>query len=211
MDKFALEILDKVNGFYSSAFSQLVTITLGLIAFIGVFVPILTTYYQSRTMRIERETLEEYFLNRIKNIRNEIEVELEQKILSSLGEFEKDQERKFERVIAGVFHVQANFQIDRKSYKNATKSAISAIESCIKSKDELNLQSGIKLLLERCLPNLSAEQDIYVNELDTALTRVIKEVNSINENGRYQATLHNLEKVRRETITRLSNGESSSN
>ncbi len=53
-----LIILDAANAFYQNAFNQLIAITLGVLGFVGILLPVLFGLYEKRLYRIERETLE---------------------------------------------------------------------------------------------------------------------------------------------------------
>ena len=53
-----LEILEKVNAFYIGAFDQLIILTVSVLAFCGVLVPILISTYQNKQLKLQQEALE---------------------------------------------------------------------------------------------------------------------------------------------------------
>jgi len=205
MDKVALEILEKVNSFYSSSFSQLLTVTLGLVAFVGIFVPVLTTYYQNRNIKIEKDNLEAYIDNKIESVKLELLSEVRNELLSNLSDFEEKQKSEIEKVLAGVFHVQANHQISKGSYKNATNSILQSIDCCIAGKDELNLQRGLKLLINNCLPNITLEEEPNLGILEERISTLKIDMQPLNENGRYTDILNEIEKTHKSLQKKLSN------
>ncbi|WP_462172221.1 hypothetical protein [Pseudoalteromonas xiamenensis] len=207
MDKTALEILEKVNSFYSASFSQLLTITLGLVAFIGVFVPVLTTYYQNRNIKIEKENLEEFINNKLESIKLEVTKEIRDELLNDLSEFEDKQKSQIEKVIAGVFYVQANAQLNKGFYKNAADSLFSAIVSSIKGKDELNLLRAFKLLIDRAIPNITQKEEPDFVALEERIESIEKELAPLNANGRYSDTIRDLIKAKNVLIKKLTDQE----
>ena len=52
-----IEVLNMVNTFYDQAFSRLLIITFGIVAFIGVIIPIAVGWLQSRSLRAEKNSL----------------------------------------------------------------------------------------------------------------------------------------------------------
>lgn len=67
-----LVIVEKINSFYSSAFSQLITITVAMLAFVGIIVPILYYLYQQRLFKIEVSSIEAKMEDKLDEIKNEL-------------------------------------------------------------------------------------------------------------------------------------------
>lgn len=76
-----LIVLEKLNQFYSSSFSQLVNMTIGLLAFVGVIIPVLIGLYQNKQFKQEQshilKALEESKLELIRHIESEVEQRFE--------------------------------------------------------------------------------------------------------------------------------------
>jgi hypothetical protein len=53
-----LQIIDKVNSFYSNSFSQLMTLTIAFLGFAGILLPIVLQLIQSRSFRLEERSLQ---------------------------------------------------------------------------------------------------------------------------------------------------------
>lgn len=60
-----IEILEKVNAFYSEAFNKLITITALIIGFGGFILPIIFQYFQSLSLKREREILKSQILDEV--------------------------------------------------------------------------------------------------------------------------------------------------
>lgn len=203
MDNVALEIIERVDSFYSASFSQLITLTLGIIAFAGVFVPILTTYYQNRKINIEKKNLEDQIKAHIEQLKEKIAEETKREMLQELARFEAKLEKASAGAIAGVLHVQANLHLGKSQYNSATNSILSGIENCILAEDELNLCRGIKMLIERCLPKLDKKEDPNLENLEVRISRLCDLISGLNANGRYTDMLADLQAAHKKTASRL--------
>lgn len=58
----SLKILEAVNSFYSQSFGQLMNITVAVLAFSGIVLPILITLYQKRLFKLEHLAIENKLL-----------------------------------------------------------------------------------------------------------------------------------------------------
>lgn len=61
----ALQILEQVNSFYSDAFTQLIAFTVGLLALVGVLMPMGIAAYQNRQLKHDQKTLNEKIENEL--------------------------------------------------------------------------------------------------------------------------------------------------
>lgn len=86
----SLDLLSKLDAFYSSSFSTLVTATLGIVAIIGVLLPIGITWYQNRTFRKIVDGLKQEFSDEAD---------------AKLKETEKKLKKKFKRDIRRQSHL----------------------------------------------------------------------------------------------------------
>ncbi|WP_067586617.1 hypothetical protein [Endozoicomonas ascidiicola] len=194
MEVIALEIIDKTNSFYSSAFSQLVAMTIGIIAFAGVFVPIVLSYYQSKKLKLEKNDLHDYLkkeLNSVKDSLNE-DIRLEVKKAIIIAEAKLNEEIR--SVEAGLFHIQAIHFHEAGLIEAATDSAFQSATVYATSKDEMNLGRIISMLSEDCLPKITSESKIETEELDKLTKTLVSNLEKININGRYTDTIININK-----------------
>ncbi|EKO3486424.1 hypothetical protein M3924_002042 [Vibrio fluvialis] len=139
MENFSFELLEKVNSFYSTSFNQLMTLMIGLIAFIGVFVPLLFAYYQNRKSALELEAMEAKIDQKIEQAKLELLGNIEQEISLCLESLSKGNEKKVNSLASGIYHIQANNQLNSGKYKNAGNSIATAISFAVEAEEELNL------------------------------------------------------------------------
>ncbi len=180
------------------------TITLGLVAFVGVLVPILFTFYHNRKVKLESELLQKHIEQKVSEAQAELMKYITQEVCSKFDSSCSESDKRLHVLSAGLFHLQANFQIKNKSFKNATDSSFSAIFSCIEAHDELNLKRGLEVLMKRCLPFLTPEHAVNLKELDFNLSELISALKGINENGRYTDTIFELSALKYELLHKLS-------
>lgn len=184
MDK-SLEILKSVNDFYSQSFNQLVVITVAILAFAGVLMPIMISWYQKRIFKLDHNEIETKLKENIKVILteelNQLELRLkatEEKLEEKLKAYEKNLACKVDRAIGGVLLVQANTLSSEKEHINAYQSYISACDSFISANDNLNLKISVQNVYENCLPKLRKDHfeadDSLSKNCETLIARLAK-------------------------------------
>ena len=205
MENFSFELLEKVNSFYSTSFNQLMTLTIGLIAFIGVFVPLLFAYYQNRKSTLELEALEAKIDQKIEQSKIELLNNIEQEISLCLESLSKDNEKKVNALASGIYHIQANNQLSSGKYKNAANSIAAAISYAVDGGEELNLGRQLIILTKKILPNLTAKEEPNIDGLDDMIDAIVNKISVLNENGRYTDAILDLVKAAGKARERLEN------
>ena len=207
--KETLEILEKVNAFYSASFDQLLIIVFGVIGFVGVILPLFITYYQSRQINIEKNALENY----MKNLMS-IELGKEKEILNTALEenklelskaLEKNKEELKEQIQSargGAFLIQANAEYDKGNFNSSIKSCIFAISSFIKANDENNLQRTLENLVEKNLPFSDKNIINEIPGIEEKCNLICEKLSSLNENGRYTGEIERLKSAIKRTLER---------
>ncbi len=160
-----LKILESVNQFYSQSFNQLVVITVAVLAFAGVMMPILISLYQKRIFKLEREAIEDSLKKTlqkdmdecIERMRNEYK-EKEDQYEARISKLDQKMERTISGATAASLHIQGNISIGDKQYLRAFESLTSAATNYIKADSESNLRRVLRIIIEKCLPNLKKEQ-----------------------------------------------------
>src|SRR2546429_5366367 len=84
-----LTILEKINTFYSAAWTQLVVYTTILLAIVGGLIPLLINYYQNRKFKIEQETLKREQQNSLAHLKQEMLSSLKADLDAAAVEIEK--------------------------------------------------------------------------------------------------------------------------
>ncbi|MFA0662455.1 hypothetical protein AB4619_25535 [Vibrio splendidus] len=192
MEKFSLELLEKVNSFYSDSFNQLITLTICLIAFIGVFVPLLFGYYQNRKSKLDIEALELKIVQTVADAQVELLEHIKHEIDASLKTLSDDNDIKIKSLYASIYHVQANTLINSGRYKDGGNSLITAIQSAIEAKDELNLGRQLNSLTNSVLPNLTLEEQPNIEAMENIVDKIEAHITDLNENGRYADAIRDL-------------------
>lgn len=216
-----LEILNTVNTFYSQSFNQLITITVAVLAFVGVILPILISVYQKRLFAIEHREIEQKLIVKIeaefdKKVELLIEKHKEEMLAQEdvFDELKKDVTRKFNKLEGALLHVQA---VNTKglaivsAYRDFMDSAISYIEA----ENNLNLRRVLTQVIGECLPRITKSDLEYDSELGKLHAKLIKKLKSHNTNGHYTDLIDDLElafnqaKNRIEPITKQVQGAKS--
>jgi len=201
----SIGVLESVHSFYSDSFSQLITITIAFLVFAGVLMPLMIQFYQSRSLRQDKEYLETLLRTKTEEAKSELETHLatrfaeEQEKIAAIIQKEVSEalapvERKTERAIGGLFHLQARQIADSERPTLALDSCCEALPAYIRAKDESNLQAVLFILTEQCLPDMNKtnfERDV---ELEGKINKVIELLKSHNKYGRYSRVVDEIKR-----------------
>jgi hypothetical protein len=208
------QILQAVNTFYEVAFSHLITITIAILGFGGVILPIVLQFIQQRSFRLERSTLESQIHADMTKARDELRAELEkqfetektemQNILKS--ELENMNARINEQVSAakgGTFLLQGNVDLGLKLNGRAAMDYCWAIDCYIQGNDEANARIALENLINYDLPYLNSQSFEEEERLNGLIDTTINLLIAKNVNGRYQKAIDNISKGRNQAMKRL--------
>jgi hypothetical protein len=210
-----LKILESVEKFYAHSFSQLVTITIALVALAGIIMPILITLFQMRIFKIEHsqikleleKEMEVKFSSELEKytstLRNEYEVK-ESEYKSELKRVEKKSEKDTNIALGGLYLLQGNMNINNKLYISGAYSYIHSSIFHIKSDLESSLKIALNNLCNHCYPNLSKEDFKHEEELNEYHTKLINDLKEYNTNKRYSSEIKTLRIAYDDAINRKS-------
>ena len=176
----SLDILEKVDYFYNSAWNKLILIG----GIIGIVVPLLFHWYQKKVLVLSENKLKA----EIKSETSKIEERIEESIQSELEEKIKDYEKKIELLNASfnakVFHLQANSSFEKGNYQSALANYITASFNYLKSDDFSNLQITLSAISDSCLQHLSSEEinDIKISHNEN-LDKLLEELGEKDNDG----------------------------
>lgn len=215
-----IELLQTVNSFYDQAFNRLLVITFGLIAFIGIFVPLVTGWLQLKSLRAEKAALLAELRLQLDTERDALAKEVEKSVEERFSTIESAYEEKIDNLSeqleiayaiaeARSFHLQG-----RSNLKNHPARSIEdfchATAGYLDGKDEANAQTCARVITENCLPRISSEE-YKSNKIEKFCTDTIECLRKHNENGRYQHFIDRMERAMDSASTRDAVGGGASN
>ncbi len=172
-----LQILEKVNAYYSTSFGALMTWTIALIGVIGVVVPIVFQVFQYFSFkRASEDTKRKIIAEATKGIE-----ERYQKI-----------EKESQKALAGVFALQAESSLKGKDFATSVESASNACWYWLNADDLRNLSLTIDVLLKG-LPRLKKDDFTRDHDLEPSIRGLIELMKEKNENGAYTDRIAQIE------------------
>ena len=163
-----------------------------LILIIGVVIPILTSFLQRRSFRINEEKLRKELLEYLDGMRSSLQIDVDQRmkqrgaeIESALGDMRKDVRRRMSFSSGGVFYLQGNYHLDRSHHLLALDDFVTAAKYWIRAKDESNLQNALKRIYKDCLPKISIEDMRKLKDIWSSFQELQEELKKRDEDGRY--------------------------
>lgn len=195
-----LVILTKLNDLYSGALNQIITYTIGLMAFVGILVPSLISYLQNKQFRRDHESIKLEILAELKERNEVLEKELAERVDKEFNLIKVNMLReiteKSAQVSGRVNHNQATMCQKDGFYNHATRAAIWAANDYLIGKHEGNL---VKILSH--LPSLLSQLDKSIleeeSDIETMLNAMLEQLEKFNENGRYSNEVENIQKALR--------------
>lgn len=197
-------LLTTVNAFYDQAFNKLLLITFGLIAFIGVIVPLAIGWVQLRTLRAEKGSLLNELRSEVEAERASVRSHIDELVGERVDAIRTEYEKRFSDLAAELevaasaaearsFHLQGNTYRTSKTPHLGITDYCHAAPLYIAAADEANAQRCIRNLIEDCLPKTNSEQ--YKKfKVEENCNRLIKALKKENTNGRYVNDIDKLER-----------------
>lgn len=201
-----VELLEKVDAFYNSAWDKLIFVAGVFVGLIGIVVPFIVQYFQSRSLKLqEREIMidVERQLSGLKQslveeIRNEYRAEVENLRGAFHIEVKKLNvaiDRSIDISRARTLHLEAQAWLKSNDYLNASGSFFRCLRLYMKCEEYESASKVIRGLNKLILPNLTKDniskvfsdqdrnQESYINELlkysPDYLEKKIKKLNKI--------------------------------
>jgi hypothetical protein len=188
-----IDIVNKVDSFYNSAWNKL--IIFGSISFgiIGLIVPYIIQIYQKRTLKISEELLKTEIETKIGNVKSELLRDVDEKFEKHIKLLDKKLDEFKAEASARTFHLQGNVNISKKIYKSAYGDFVFAAKNYIVCKNYANLNVVLKILLDKCIPNLTFEE---INDLKVinkiSLETVLDKLEDDDENSAFYKIIQDL-------------------
>jgi hypothetical protein len=214
--KESLDLIEKVNSLYSGALSQLTTlytetmsqlimITVSVLALVGVIIPALVSWLQSRQINKEQKLLRAEIDNQVQialqDLKKQFAIEFAKKsteFQAVLDESKQNFAKELERIEADsdakTLHLQAKHQLTNKNYVESAESALGAMEFYVKSNNEVNLRRVWKVA-NVALNNLNSKSFQKNTELEQKIQDATKAVTRIDSNGRYADLIDEIQRA----------------
>lgn len=207
-----LEVVKQVSEFYSSSFNQLLIVGSVLAALIGIVLPLLIQFYQSREMRIQtgrlKSELDAESAKLLDVVKAELHKELDAKfaeekktIVEALEKNTATIEKRLMKAEGNVYHIQGNGNLVRGKLHEACNDFCKAIELYCKSGNGSDMARLLKAITAQILPTLT-KNDLEKEGLDDRLDKIMKEADKLEHNGFLNDTLRDLRAALRETKSR---------
>lgn len=205
-----LKILESVNQFYTQAFDQLMNVTLAVIAFAGILMPILIAFSQSRLFRLDNKRIQGVLSEEMKvelhgateAIRDEY-MRKEARYENQIRDLEQEMEKRLFKATGATFHLQTNQFLGCGNNLEALGSACQAVTAYIEAGDEFNLNRVLKTIRDNCLPHLTKEQmeDSPENIVKTC-EATFNSLSEFDDSGRYFDQIQDLRWQLKQTMKR---------
>jgi hypothetical protein len=190
----AIDIINKVDSFYNSAWDKLVIVGSVSFAVIGILVPFVIQWYQKKTLKISEELLKKDIENQSLKLKTELLADIKIILDERIKDFEKKIEELNASATAKTFHLQGNSQLGDKDIGGALADFVTAAQNYLICGDYSNLQTVLRIILENCVPKLSQEE---INDLrithNCDLDLLLNDLTLKDDNGVFSQVIRNIQ------------------
>jgi hypothetical protein len=156
--KNEIDIINSVNEFYNSAWEKLIIVGTIALTIIGILVPLIIQWYQKKTMILNEEKLKNHIKQEVEKIKDDLRKEIKETFENEMKKFEEKIEKIRSNSEAGIFHIQAISELDKKLYLESLRSFITAATFYVDAEDYFNLQIVLEVIEDSCLKNITKSQ-----------------------------------------------------
>lgn len=187
-----IEILEKLDVFYNNAWNRLVLFTTILLALVGVVIPLIISWWQSRNLKLQeasvKKELSDFFESKSNQLKEELNKTINELFENKIAEVKKYQDKIKAGMEGSHFHLQANTE---ENPIEKMKSLVWSANGYLEGEDFLNLGTVLEMIVSN-LPKIKKEDllemtvetaDIeeLVNDLELAdsnnsLTKIIRQI-----------------------------------
>jgi hypothetical protein len=193
-----IELINKVDSFYNSAWDKLILV--GTVAFgvIGILVPFVIQWYQKKSLKISEELMKKELENQTLKLKSELLDDINKILEERIKTFEEKIEKLNASTNAKTFHLQGNGQLNSGDFSGALSDYITCAQDYLFCEDFSNLQTVLRLILNDCLPSLSHEEinDLKISH-NSDLTTLLDNLTEKEDKGTFSQII-------RETKLKLS-------
>ena len=188
-----IDIINKVDSFYNSAWEKL--LMFGVIGgtIVGVIVPLVIQYYQRALSNQNEKLLEEKIKNEILKMKEELDLEFQGKIEKYLKEADIKIKKAESLSMALTFHMQGNIDNTRNLYKQAFENYMKACFYYLACGKYASIRNCLKSM-SGCLNHLTLK-DIQDNSAQKY--NINKLITDIEKNDKVGFTSNELTEIKR--------------
>jgi len=185
-----LDVVNAVNGFYSSAFVHTCWLLGILITILGIAVP--TAYYllQNRQLKLKERSIED---NLVKSIESKVTAARKslseentkslaqemQKVMQKFGDLDQQTNRKLNFAVAGILQVQGNILSEKNEHFESVKSYLSAVKTFSIATAVESVRSNLLMATEQ-LSGVN-KQDFEDGSLTKLANEAIEQIAELDE------------------------------
>lgn len=190
-------IINNVNSMYSNVIAY----TVGLVAFVGILLPVAVSFFQNRQLKINHQALTDKIAMEMQEARNALIADLKNQLAIELSNFDKkasDIKNELNENIlkassglnAKAHHLQARVAISANDFTSACIDCLVAINDYSKAADEGNLQVVLSaILFPLVLPKLKQADFENDDKIESYFQEALASIGKINTNGRYNQNI----------------------
>ena len=175
-----LDVLDKVNTFYTSSWDRLIITVSIAFGIVGIVMPLIIQWYQKKTLQLSEDNLKALIISEIENTKEELKSDFSKRLEDVIITYDAKIENLIYETYAQAYHLQSRINYDSKKYVDAFIDIIDAgskylhaqkydqVKAILKAIDEI-------ILIEIKPQELKAIKKEYKDSLEETLNTLTKQ------------------------------------
>jgi hypothetical protein len=169
-----VNLLEQVEGFYSSAWDKLMIN--GILVFVALAIVVPVVFYA-----VNFKMLASRIKQRLDSVKMELIADIRRENRDELAQVKQDFHNKSKALKSMALHLEANNLLKDKKIEQATANYLEAIRGYLHGKDFVNFRLLVSTMIDRCLPNLNKAQLVNVfKRIDTTEDEYFMELKKID-------------------------------
>lgn len=181
-----IDLINKVDSFYNSAWNKLIIFGSVAFAIIGILIPFVIQWYQNKTLKISEELLKKEIENQTSKIKAELLGDINIILEERISIFEQKIEKLNASANAKAFHLQGNSQLNIANISGALSDYIAAAMDYLVCEDYSNLHTVLRVISENCIQPLSYEEIMDLKISDNCdLENLLDKLENTDDKGMF--------------------------
>lgn len=175
-----LDVLDKVNTFYTSSWDRLIITVSIAFGIVGIIIPLIIQWYQRKTLQLSEDNLQALIISEIDKAKEELKSEFTKRLEEVITTYDAKMEHLIFETYGQAYHLQSRVNYDSKNYVDALIDIIDACSKFLHTQNYMQVKAILKaideIILIKITPiELKAVKKEYKDLIEETLNTLTKQ------------------------------------
>ncbi|HLO69831.1 MAG TPA: hypothetical protein VK167_03125 [Flavipsychrobacter sp.] len=161
-----LDVLDKVNTFYTSSWDRLIITVSIAFGIVGIIIPLIIQWYQRKTLQLSEDNLQALIISEIDKAKEELKSEFTKRLEEVIHTYDTKIEDVISETYARTYHLQARINFDSENYVRSFVDIMDACNYYPKTEHNEQIKVILRTIDELILSKVKSEELKSLNDED---------------------------------------------